>query len=128
MIQFRGIKRKNPQIPEDPEKFYPLLKKSGVVDVRTISDELSDASTLNSVDVRAVLFGLEKSLLKYLTDGFIVKFGDLGTFRPSLSGKGAEKETDLTASNVTKIKIVFTPSPILKHAVANATVKKVQET
>lgn len=127
MITFKGIKRKNPKQPTDPEKFYPLLKKSGVVDVRTISDELSDASTLNSVDVRAVLFGLEKSLLKYLSEGFIVKFGDLGTFRPSLSGTGAETEEELTSSNVSKIRIVFTPSPILKRTVGNAPVKKVQD-
>lgn len=127
MIAFKAVERRNPQLPDDPKKFYPTVKSTGTIDVKTISDELSDASTLNSVDIRAVLFGLEKSLLKYLQDGYVVKFGDLGTFRPSLRGTGAETADELGASNVTKKRIVFAPSPILKRTVANAPVKKVQD-
>lgn len=127
MITFKPVLRKNPKYPNDPKKYYPLVKSTGTVDVRTISEELSDASTLNSVDIRAVLFGLEKSLLKYLQEGYTVKFGDLGTFRPSMSGTAAEKAEELTASNVSKVRIVFSPSPILKRTVATAPVKKVQD-
>lgn len=126
MITFKAVERRNPQLPDDPKKFYPIVKSTGTIDVKTISEELSDASTLNSVDIRAVLFGLEKSLLKYLQDGYIVKFGDLGTFRPSVGGVGADTADELTASSVTKKRIVFTPSPILKRSVATAPVKKVQ--
>lgn len=126
MITFKAIERRNPKLPDDPKKFYPLIKSTGVIDVRTISDELSDASTLNSVDIRAVLFGLEKSLLKYLQEGYIVKFGDLGTFRPSLSGSGAATADELNAGNVKKIRIVFAPSQLLKRTVASAPVKKIQ--
>lgn len=127
MITFKAFERRNPQLPDDPKKFYPLVKSTGVIDVKTISEELSDASTLNSVDIRAVLFGLEKSLLKYLQDGYIVKFGDLGTFRPSVSGTGADTADELTASSVTKKRILFTPSPLLKRTVGIAPVKKVQD-
>lgn len=62
MILFKVVERHNPQLPDDPKKFYPLVKSTGNIDIRTISDELSDASTLNSVDIRAVIFGLEKTL------------------------------------------------------------------
>jgi len=128
MITFKAIERRNPLLPDEPKKFYPLVKSTGTVDVRAISDELSDASTLNSVDIRAVLFGLEKSLLKYLQEGYIVKFGDLGTFRTSVSGTGAATSEELSASSVKKIRIIFTPSPILKRTVSTAGVKKVQDT
>ena len=98
VITFKAVERRNPSLPETaPKKFYPLVKSSGSVDIKTISDELSDASTLNSVDIRAVLFGLEKSLLKYLQDGYTVKFGDLGTFRTSVSGIGADTADALIA-------------------------------
>ena len=127
MISFKAVERRNPQLPDDPKKFYPLVKSTGTIDVKTISEELSDASTLNSVDIRAVLFGLEKSLLKYLQDGYIVKFGDLGTFRPSVSGTGADTADELNASSVTKKRILFSPSPLLKRTVATAPVKKVQD-
>lgn len=127
MITFKAVERRNPQLPDDPKKFYPMVKNTGTIDVRTISDELSDASTLNSVDIRAVLFGLEKSLLKYLQDGYIVKFGDLGTFRASLSGTGADTAEEVTASNVTQKRIIFSPSMILKRTVSAAPVKKVQD-
>lgn len=127
MITFKTVLRKNPKYPNDPKKYYPMIKSTGSVDVRTISEELSDASTLNSVDIRAVLFGLEKSLLKYLQDGYTVKFGDLGTFRPSISGTSAEIADDMTAGNVTKIRVLFVPSAILKRTVANAPLKKVQD-
>ena len=127
MITFKAVERRNPQLPDDPKKFYPMVKNTGAIDVRTISDEQSDGSTLNSVDIRAVLFGLEKSLLKYLQDGYIVKFGDLGTFRASLSGTGADTADEVTASNVTQKRIIFSPSMILKRSVASAPVKKVQD-
>ncbi|RCU43959.1 hypothetical protein EIZ47_02710 [Chryseobacterium lacus] len=77
--------------------------------------------------IRAVLFGLEKSLLKYLQEGYIVKFGDLGTFRTSLSGIGADTAEDVIAASVTKKRIIFSPSPLLKRTVAIAPVKKVQD-
>lgn len=127
MITFKPVLRKNPKYPDDPKKYYPIIKSTGSVDVRTISEELSDASTLNSVDIRAVLFGLEKALLKYLQEGYTVKFGDLGTFRPSLGGTQADTADELTASNVSKVRIVFAPSMILKRTVANAPLKKVQD-
>lgn len=127
MITFKPVLRKNPKYPNDPQKYYPLVKSTGTIDIRVISEELSDASTLNSVDIRAVLFGLEKSLLKYLQDGYTVKFGDLGTFRTSMSGKPADTADELTASNVRKVRIVFAPSMILKRTVASAPVKKVQD-
>lgn len=128
VITFKAVERRNPSLPETaPKKFYPLVKSSGSVDIKTISDELSDASTLNSVDIRAVLFGLEKSLLKYLQDGYTVKFGDLGTFRASISGTGADTADALNASSVTKKRILFAPSPLLKRTVASAPVRKVQD-
>ena len=127
MITFKPVLRKNPKYPDDPKKYYPIIKSTGSVDVRTISEELSDASTLNSVDIRAVLFGLEKALLKYLQEGYTVKFGDLGTFRPSLGGTPADTADELTTSNVSKVRIVFAPSMILKRTVANAPLKKVQD-
>lgn len=128
VITFKAVERRNPSLPETaPKKFYPLVKSSGSVDIKTISDELSDASTLNSVDIRAVLFGLEKSLLKYLQDGYTVKFGDLGTFRTSVSGIGADTADALNASSVTKKRILFAPSPLLKRTVASAPVRKVQD-
>ena len=127
MITFKPIMRKNPVDPDAPQKFYPLVKSTGEVNIQMISDELSDASTLNSVDIRAVLFGLEKTLLKYLQDGYVVKFGDLGTFRTSVRGTGADSPEKLSASNVKTIRILFARSPLLKRTVASAPLKKVQD-
>ena len=84
MLNFKPVLKKNPKDPELPGKYYPQVKYSGEVNFKTLSEELSDASTLNTVDVRAVLFALEKVLLKYLQEGMIVRFGDLGTFLFSL--------------------------------------------
>lgn len=127
MLLFKPVQRKNPQDKNAPMKFYPQHKKSGSVDFKNIAEELSDASTLNSVDVRAVLYGLEKTLIKYLQNGYIVRFGDLGTFRPSVGGSGEDEPELLTAAHVNKVKILFAPSTELKRAVSLAPLKKVQE-
>lgn len=128
MISFKPVLKKNPKAPAAPGKYYPQVKYSGEVNFRTLSEELSDASTLNTVDVRAVLFALEKVLLKYLQEGKIVRFGDLGTFRTTIGGEGSETPEELSAASVLRKRIVFAPSVVLKHAVTTATVKKVQET
>ncbi len=125
MIQFKPVQRNNPRDKNAPMKYYPQLKKTGEVDFMKLAEELSNSSTLNPVDMRAVLHGLENMLIKYLKNGYTVKFGDLGNFRPSLGGSGEDAPELLNANNVSKVKIIFSPSPNLKEVMKKAPLQKV---
>lgn len=127
MIQFKPVQRNNPRDKDAPMKYYPQLKKTGEIDFKTIAEELSNSSTLNIVDMRAVLYGLQNMLIKYLKNGYTVKFGDLGNFRPSLGGSGEDTPELLTANHVSKVKIIFSPSPNLKEVMKTVTLKKVNK-
>ena len=48
----------------------------------------------------------------------IVRLGDLGSFRPSVSGKGTEDASKCGASSVKKARVIYVPSAEIKEAVS----------
>ena len=59
-----------------------------------------------------------------LKGGEIIRLGDLGTLRVSLSSKGALTEKEYTSSLITKSRIIFRPGSILSEALANLSFTK----
>ena len=59
-----------------------------------------------------------------LKGGEIIRLGDLGTLRVSLSSKGALTEKEYTSSFITKSRIIFRPGSILSEALANLSFTK----
>ena len=53
-----------------------------------------------------------------LANGSPVRLGDLGSFRPSVSGKGTEDASKCGASSVKKARVIYVPSAEIKEAVS----------
>ena len=53
-----------------------------------------------------------------LANGSPVRLGDLGSFRPSVSGKGLEDASKCGANSVKKARVIYVPSTEIKEAVA----------
>lgn len=126
MISIKSIERANPLDREGAKKFYPTVISSGDIDLDELAAELSDATTLNEVDCVAVLYALEKSMVKHLQNDKTLKFGNVGTFKISVSGSGSDKSEDVSVSNVEKARILFSPSLKLKKTLQGLQYKKVQ--
>lgn len=112
-INFVARSRKNPI--NQTVKYYPTIQQNGSIDLKQVARKIEKISTVSSADIKAVLDSLQNVVIDTLQSGQSVRLGDLGSFRPSLNGKGSAKADDCTASNITRVRVCFTPSTTMRH-------------
>jgi predicted histone-like DNA-binding protein len=123
-VKYSVIPRINPRDRETEPKFYAQVKVSGDVSMREMCERIQQSCTVTKADVHAVLIAMEDVIVDALKGGEIIRLGDLGTLRVSLSSKGALTEKEYTSSLITKSRIIFRPGSILSEALANLTFTK----
>lgn len=127
-IKYNIIERKNILKPSEPAKFYASAKADGEISFKALAKEIAAAgSTVFDSDMLAVLNDLNKLLIKHLSEGKIVRFGDFGSFQVSVSSTGAETEAKFSSSNITDNKIQFRPGAELKAMLATAKYEKLKK-
>lgn len=82
MISYNKIQRRNPL--NGNLKWYPQIALNSSVTADDVILGIVEKCTLTKVDVKAVLIALEEVIIEQLKNGNSVRFGDLGSFRPSL--------------------------------------------
>ena len=82
------------------------------VDHRSFCDEVAHATTFTGAEVEAILRLAAKIAKKYVENGDIVDFGDIGTLTPSFQSKLVEKgkEEFNPKVHITKPVVHLTPS------------------
>ena len=78
--------------------------------------EMSDGSTVDAADVKAVLSRLHTVISRLTERGFSVECGELGTFRASFGSKSVENAKSFNVSDIRPAKIIFTPKPAFKNS------------
>ena len=127
-IKYNIIERKNILKPSEPAKFYASAKADGEISFKALAKEIAAAgSTVSDSDMLAVLNDLNKLLIKHLSEGKIVRFGNFGSFQVSISSTGAETEAKFSSSNITGNKIQFRPGAELKAMLATAKYEKLKK-
>jgi len=109
MINFSLKERVNPQAPTDPRKYYAFPQNQGAVNLRQLATRISRESTISMMDTQAVLEGLLQVIPDLLADGKIVRLGDLGTFRLTISSDGIENPDDFNVSLIKGVNLKFRP-------------------
>jgi predicted histone-like DNA-binding protein len=125
-LKYRLIQRVNPRNPEAPRSFYAKAVTKGDVQLRQLSQEIADMSTVSVVDIIGVIESFIQLIPRHLTQGDIVRLGDFGAFAIGILSEGAEQEKDFTAKMITTVKIYFRPGKELKHALALTEFEKEQ--
>ena len=126
-VTYSVVPRTNPRDKEAAPKFYARAQASGDVNIREMSERIQQSCTVTKADVQAVLVALEDVIIDALKGGEIVRLGDLGTLRVSLSSKGALTEKEYNTSFITRKRILFRPGAVLSEALANLTFMKLKE-
>lgn len=116
-MKLKIVKKKNPRDLED-SKFYLSPIHVGTLDLKELAEIISDASTVNVADVAAVLKSLSRQLPLFLQKGFVIELGDFGRFRMSISTDGKKNKEDLSANDVSKVRILFVPNIDIKKKIA----------
>lgn len=114
-LQFNAVERPNPQTKE--KKWYASPKLTGKRDLRSLSKDLSEVSSLSAGDVQNVIINLIDQLPKWLMEGNSVKLDGFGTFRLSFSSNGVATKEEVTASNIKEIYILFEADEEIKERV-----------
>jgi len=117
-ITIKSALRKNPQDKDAAAKYYAQVVLAPEMKQKQIVEQIADRCTLTGSDIKAVLDALMVVIKRNLANGSPVRLGDLGSFRPSVSGKGTEEAAKCGASTVKKARVIYVPSTEIKEAVA----------
>lgn len=120
---YNRVQRTNPSKPEEPKKWYLILKSIGRMTEKQVAKEIADETTLNPKEAEMAIYQFQKVLTKALLDGKTVQLGELGSFQLTIKSKGVDTEPEATAALVEKINIRFTPSAALKNSLNEAQFK-----
>lgn len=118
-MKLKKIQKPNP-LNRDEVKFYLIPEYAGELTLKELAEALSDACTLNPADITAVLEALTNRLPWYLENGFIIQLGSMGRLKLSVKSRGKLEVEELTASDVIKTKVIFTPSSEIKRNINGA--------
>jgi predicted histone-like DNA-binding protein len=123
-IKYKVLPRKNPQDALAPEKFYAAAIADGDVDLDRLAELISYQCTVTETDCYAVLLALEHNIIGELGQGRIVKLGRLGNFQVGLSSTGSDTAAEVSATAITKSRIIFRPGRKLRAMLNDVSFKK----
>ena len=109
MINYSLKERVNPQAPQETRKQYAFVQNQGAVSLRHLATRISRESTISMMDTMAVLEGLLQVIPDLLAEGKIVRLGDLGTFRVTISSEGADTVDDFNVNMIKGLNLKFRP-------------------
>ena len=101
--------RGNPRDPQVPKKYYPSIKSTGKVTLPEIMEQVSEISTVSSVDIAAAVEAFLTIIPRELARGNIVQLGDFGSFSLRIKSEGADSEEKVTARNIINVLMTFRP-------------------
>ena len=125
MLNISVIQKVNPRAPLDSRKFYGVTKATGIIDIRKLANQISKETTLGTPDVVAVMEALLQDIPELLLAGNIVKLGDFGTFRLTVSGQGIETLEEYHTSLIEKTNLHFRGGKVFNGVLKNVEFRKV---
>jgi len=125
-IEFSVIQRGEPGVVGGGvKKYYATNQSTGELTLAGLSKRIEQMCTVNGADVRAVVYALLEVMILEMADGKIVRLGELGSLRVTISSEGVEKEEDVRASTIRGAKVIFTPGKDLKTMLETLTYEKI---
>jgi predicted histone-like DNA-binding protein len=122
-LQFNAVERQNPINKE--KKWYASPKQTGKRDLKSISKDLSELSSLSAGDVQNVIVNLIDQLPKWLMEGISVKLDGFGSFRLSFSSEGATTKEEVNANLIKDLRILFDADDNIKDRIQKTKVNPV---
>lgn len=125
-VKYKVIERGQPGVAGGGEKkYYANSVTNGELTLEKITKRIEQNSTVSGADIRAVLYSLVQVMQDGLEDGAIVRLGDLGSLRLSISSAGESSEDDVTVNSIKGSKCIFTPGKALKKMLKTLEYEKI---
>lgn len=124
-IKYKLIERGQPGVAGGgTKKWYANVYNNGEMTIDDLVKKIEKFSALSEADIRGVIIALENVIQEELVNGKIIRLDKLGSFYPSLSSEGVEKEEDFTVANIRSAKVNYKPGKRISNALSTATFKK----
>ena len=124
-IKFKVIEKAQPGVAGGGEKkFYASPNVTGEKTLAGLTRDIEKISTVSGADIRAVLYALVDVMENALADGQIVRLGELGSLRVSISSEGMATAEEVNASSIKGAKVIFTPGKDIKKMLNNLEYRK----
>lgn len=112
MINLEVKSKKNFKL--DKKQYYPQVAPATPVTLNDVAEQIEKQSTVSLADIKGVLDALQEVTLEAIRDGYSVRLGDLGSFRPTLrAAQTRETAEDVTATDIKDVRVRYTPSVAL---------------
>lgn len=108
MIKYTIKPRRN--VANGTVKFYPTIVSVTPMRLSGVIEQVEKQCTVSSADIKAVIDALEDVIVSAVKNGLSVRLGDLGSFRPTLSTSGQTERALVTAADIKRVRVRFTPS------------------
>ncbi|WP_345231971.1 HU family DNA-binding protein [Olivibacter ginsenosidimutans] len=123
-IQFNIVEKGNPSDLAAPKKFYACPISAGEITLEDLVDDISHASSVTEADVYAVLQNLVREIPKNIARGYIIRLGNLGSFRLGSNSMGSATAEEVDGRNIIRTRLLFHPGPKVRKELLGLTFKK----
>lgn len=121
-IKFKVIEKAQPGVAGGGnKKYYATAVRTGEVSLDQLTSSIEKISTVSGADIRAVLYALVDVSVDFLSNGQIVRLGDLGSLMLNVKSEGRDTPEEVTAAAIKGTSVIFTPGSRIKNM--QATVK-----
>lgn len=105
--------------PKDQSvSYYAQAAKTRSLNLADVAERITQNCTVTEHDVKAVLSALQEQIILALREGFSVRLGDLGSFRPTICSLPSATAEEVTAKNVKSVRVRFTQGSRLRAGMA----------
>ena len=120
-IRIKSVERPQPGVKGGGKrKHYAAPVHDREITIDGLTKAIEKTSTVNGADIRAVIYAMVEEAVLGLSEGRIIRLGDLGSLRITISSEGKDKAEDVTAASVKKAGVIFTPGSKLREMLDNA--------
>ncbi|MBN1767602.1 MAG: hypothetical protein JXR50_06660 [Prolixibacteraceae bacterium] len=107
-VKFKVIEKGQPGVAGGGEKkFYASPVMSGELTLAGLTRSIEKISTVSGADIRAVLYAMVDVMRDSLADGQIVRLGEMGSLRVSISSEGKANADEVNAKAIKNAKVIF---------------------
>ena len=96
------------------------LYRADDIDLETIANEISHATSISYPDLLAAIKALEIHISKHVMNGSAVKFGMLGSFIPTIRSKAVRTVDEVDTSVVKRVTCRFYPSKSFRESLKSS--------
>lgn len=119
------IRKRTLNFSEDKKEVYvATADRNGVIDTEKMAKVIAKDTGARPAQVKMILTSLQDNLMEWLEEGHGVRFGDIGTFLPSVKGKSAD---NADGAEVQRVKVTFIPNRNFSRKVAAISVNTVSD-